>query len=166
MSKTLDGTDGLSQLGDIISNGIITAASFSTGGPSFQYNQGPITLTATSSGVSDVAFINQNCYYTTIGNNIIVNIAGEISITANPTPAPLTLTGFPTGPDLSFGSCNLLQIIPTINPQANWPTQAILINGNMTFFPTQSSTPIDTDLSHNGLPIVCSITYQLNQLPL
>ncbi len=163
MSKTLDGTDGLSQLGDIISNGIITAASFSTGGPTFDYNQGPITLSATSSGVSDVAYVNQSSYYTKLGNILIINFVGQIQITANPSPAPLTLTGFPFGPDLSFGACNLLQLLPTINPQINWPTQAILLNGDMTFFADKSNTPIDTDLSQNDMPLVGSITFQLNQ---
>lgn len=165
MSKTLDGSDNLAQLGDIISNGIISAASFSTGGASFQYTQGPITLVATSTGVSDVVYINQNSYYSRIGNLVTVSFAGEIEITANPTPAPLTLTGFPFGPDLSFGACSLLQITPNINPEINWPTQAIVVNGNMTFYAHQSITPIDTSLSQNMMPIIGSINYLVNQTP-
>lgn len=158
MSKTLDGSDLLSNL-----NGVFTATAFSTGSGDFTYESLPITLTLTSDGSTNITSTFQESFYTKIGNHVMVNFAIQVSITDNTTPGAIKLQGFPTGPNLSFGTCNLAQIFPTVTATANWPVQGFVLNGEMTFFANQQMTPIETDLSQDGTALIGSISYNYTQ---
>lgn len=162
-SKTLSGIDGLSQIGSLISDGTITAVSFSTGSGTFQYAEGPLTLTVTSDGVSDMSITQQSTFFVRVGRHITVSFALILAVTAVPSPGTLTLQGFPTGPDICFGSCELLQFFDSIVSPPSFPIQGMVVDGNMIFFPAGSNTPILTDLSQDSKPIIGSITYVIGQ---
>src|SRR6478735_28869 len=103
-SKTLDGFGDSSTF-----SGIFTADAFSTGGPSFTYTEGALVLTLSSQGTSDIQVSIQESFFTKIGNHIVVTFAVQIAITDNTVPGAIVLSGFPFGPNLSFGTCELAQ---------------------------------------------------------
>lgn len=160
-SKTLDGLDDNLTNGTF--SGTFTATAFSTGDGSFTYTEGPVTLALTSSGTSDIAIAFQESNFTKIGNHIVVTFAIQIAITDNTVPGDLILTGFPFGPPLSFGTCELAQAFDTIVPTIETPVQGFLLNGSMTFYRTTTNTAIQTDLSQNDKVLISSIAYNYAQ---
>jgi hypothetical protein len=161
-SKRLDGLGLLGQIGDLISTGVIEAiGGFSTGGVTFRYNEGPMTLTLGSGGVSDISVAFQNSYYSQIGNMVTANFIVQIAVTNVVSPGELTLSGFPNGGvGLSFGGCELLQTTsPSIVPDVNIPVQAVMVNGVMNFVRVQDSVPIELDVGMDGALLVGCITY-------
>lgn len=156
-SKTLSGLEGS------IYSGTFTATAFSTGGPSFTYTEGPLTLTLSSSGTSDIHVGAQESFYTKVGNHVIVNFAVEVLMTDNTTPGTITLSGFPFSPPLSFGTCTLAQAFGSLVTPTETPIQGFILNGDMTFYRTTTNTSIETDLAQNGTAIIGSIAYNYAQ---
>jgi len=157
-SKTLDGFGDSSTF-----SGIFTADAFSTGGPSFTYTEGALVLTLSSQGTSDIQVSIQESFFTKIGNHIVVTFAVQIAITDNTVPGAIVLSGFPFGPNLSFGTCELAQAFGTIVPAIETPVQGFLLNGEMTFYRTTTQTAIETDLTQNDQVIIGSIAYNYSQ---
>jgi len=157
-SKTLDGFGDSSTF-----SGTFTADAFSTGGASFTYTEGPLTLVLSSQGTSDIQVGAQESFYTKIGNHVIVNYAVEILITDNTVPGAIVLSGFPFGPPLSFGTTALAQPFGTVVPTIETPVQGFLLNGEMTFYRTTTNTAIETDLAQNNQTIIGSIAYNYAQ---